>query len=91
MFIIYLFMCMQAFDGEVTMIESAGPLKTQVWLHRGDTNEVIKLEANTAYELNAVDGVAATPLESAALQAKTLTSNLFKEKAERAGACIMLS
>ncbi|CDJ51079.1 hypothetical protein, conserved [Eimeria brunetti] len=81
----------KAFDGEVTLIEPGGPLKTQVWLHRSDSNEVIKMETGQAYELNGVDGVAATPLESAALQAKTLTLNLFKEKAERAGACLVLS
>ncbi|CDJ33913.1 uncharacterized protein EMH_0086380 [Eimeria mitis] len=83
--------CVQAFDGEVTMIDSAGPLKTQVWLHRADSNEVIKMECGQAYELNGVDGVAVTPLDSSALQAKTLTSNLFKEKAERAGASLMLN
>ena len=86
-----LFACLQAFDGEVTLIDTAGPLKTQVWLHRSEGNEVIKMEIGHAYELTGVDAVAVTPLDNAALSAKTLTCNLFQEKAERVGASLMLA
>lgn len=81
----------QAFDGEVTLIDTAGPLKTQVWLHKTESNEVIKMELGHAYELNGVDAVAVIPYDNSALNAKTLTCNLFKEKAERVGAAMMLS
>ncbi|KAL8435611.1 hypothetical protein Efla_005956 [Eimeria flavescens] len=81
----------RAFDGEVTLIEAAGPLKTQVWLHKAEGNEVVKMELGHAYELNGVDAVAVTPFDNAALNAKTLTCNLFKEKAERVGATMMLA
>lgn len=81
----------RAFDGEVTLIESTGPLKTQVWMHKADTNEVIKMELSQAYELNGVDVVAVIPFDNAALNAKTLTAKLFKEKAERVGAGLMLA
>lgn len=81
----------RAFDGEVTLIETSGPLKTQVWLHKSEGNEVIKMEIGHAYELNGVSAVAVTPFENADLNAKTLTCSLFKEKAERVGSALMLA
>lgn len=80
----------KAFDGEVTLIDTTGPLKTQVWLHRMDGNEVVKMELGHAYEINGVDAVAVTPYDNTALNTKTLTCNLFTEKAERVGATLML-
>ncbi|XP_026193627.1 uncharacterized protein LOC34619369 [Cyclospora cayetanensis] len=79
----------RAFDGEVTFIDPSGPLKTQVWLHRFEGNEVIKMEIGHAYELNGVDAVAITPFDYTALNAKTLTTSLFQEKAERSGASML--
>lgn len=81
----------RAFDGEVTLIDTTGPLKTQVWLHKAEGNEVIKMELGHAYELNGVDAVAVTPFDNAALNSKTLTCNLFQEKAERVGASLLLA
>lgn len=66
-------------------------MKTQVWLHKAEGNEVIKMEIGHAYELNGVDAVAVTPFDNGDLNAKTLTCNLFKEKAERVGAALMLA
>lgn len=75
----------------MTLIDNSWPLKTQVCLHKDGTNEVIKMEVGSAYELNGVDAVAITPMDNAELNAKTLTVNLFKEKGERVGASMLLN
>ncbi|PFH35068.1 hypothetical protein BESB_059550 [Besnoitia besnoiti] len=80
------------FDGELTVIDqNEGPKPVAVVLHIAGTNGVVKCEKGVAYDIGQVDIVGVVPLDSSEFDCKTLTSSLFREKAERVGAALTVA
>lgn len=83
----------KAFECRVTDCGSAeAPLPVQLWLHHRGTNRVEKAVAGEPFALpESLDAIAATHKDNKELEANTLSSGLFREKAAKAlGYCIVL-